>query len=210
MAPGPADQSSSPADPTRALLQQASRGDGNALSALIERHLPALQRFVRLRTGPLLRQRESVSDLVQSVCRELLERQQGFEYRGEAQFRHWLYTAALNKIREHHRYHAAQRRAPGLETSEGEARLAEVCAEELSPSQQAIARETLDRLEHAMDALPEEYREVILLCRVIQLPHEEVAAQMGRSVDSVRNLLHRALARLAGLVDLEERGRSRT
>ena len=30
------------------------------------------------------------------MCRELLEQRSDFEYRGESQFRGWLFTAALN------------------------------------------------------------------------------------------------------------------
>jgi RNA polymerase sigma-70 factor (ECF subfamily) len=197
----PTPRASSSADATRDLVERLSRGDREALGALLERQLPRLRMFVRLQAGPLLRQRESCSDLVQSVCRELLENLGDFEYRGEEQFRHWLYVAALNKIRQHHRYHDAEQRAPARETGDGEARLGELYATLASPSQQAIARETVLRLEQAFDELPDDYREVILLGRVVDLPQEEIAARMGRSVDSVRNLLHRALARVAGLAD---------
>jgi RNA polymerase sigma-70 factor (ECF subfamily) len=189
------------ADGTRELFRRFSRGERDLLGPLLERHLAALRVFVRLQTGPLLRQRESCSDLVQSVCRELLENAAHFEYRGEDEFKHWLFVAALNKIRQHHRYHAADRRAPAREAEDGDARLGELYASLVSPSQQAIARETVQRLERAFDDLPEDYRDVILLCRVVGLPQETVAQRMGRSVDSVRNLLHRALARLAGLAD---------
>jgi RNA polymerase sigma-70 factor (ECF subfamily) len=188
---------------SEALLARWSGGDREALDALIARHLPALRVFVRLQVGALLRQRESCSDVVQSVCRELLENLGAFEYRGEEQFRHWLFVAALNKIRQHHRHHAAERRAPAREASDGDARLGELYALVLSPSQHAIARETVARLEAAFDTLPEHYRDVIVLCRVVGLSQEDVAARMGRSVDSVRNLLHRALARVAAVADDE-------
>lgn len=193
-------------DPTGAWLARASQGDRVALGALLEQHLPGLRRYVRLRGGPQLWKRESVSDLVQSVCIEVLVHQNDFEYRGEAQFRHWLYTTAMNKIREHLRHYGAQRRTPVREVEDGDSRLGGIADEQPSPSQNAILRETEERLARAMDALPDDYRQAILLARVIGLPHEEVAAQMGRTVDSVRNLLHRALARLAALADRDGGG----
>lgn len=200
-------------EPSRDLLAQLSNGDHAALETLLERHLPALRAFVRLQAGPLLRARESCSDLVQSVCRELLENLEDFEWRGEEKFRHWLYVAALNKIRQHHRYHAAARRdlrreqrlpiASSRDADSGDAHLGELYASLLSPSQQAIGEETAQRLEAAFDALPEHYREVIIACRVLGQSQDEVASRMGRSVDSVRNLLYRALARVAALADPE-------
>ena len=57
------------------------------------------------------------------------------------------------------------------------------------------------RLEAAFDSLPDDYHEVILLCRIVGLSQNAAAERMGRSVDAVRNLLHRALVRLATLAD---------
>ena len=50
--------------------------------------------------GPQLRAKESASDLVQSVCREVLGRLDRFQHGGEAGFRHWLYATALRKVRD--------------------------------------------------------------------------------------------------------------
>ena len=200
------DESSTPApgvaaDDTRLLVQRTSQGDQAALGALLERQLPALRVFVRLQTGPFLRQRESCSDLVQSVCRELLENLGDFEYRGEEQFRHWLYVATLNKIRARNRYYRAERRDPEREVDDDNEQIGALYATLLTPSRDAMVRETVERLERAFDELPEHYRDVVLLCRVVGLSQEEVARRMDRTVDSVRNLLHRALARVAYLAD---------
>jgi RNA polymerase sigma-70 factor (ECF subfamily) len=180
------------------VIARASRGDRAAIGELLERNLPALRVYVRLQAGAWLRQHESCSDLVQSTCRELLENLDGFEHRGEEQFRHWLCVAALNKIRQRHRYHRAERRDPA---KEAELPVEQLYGTLLSPSHVAIGQETIERLEAAFDRLPPDYQEVILLCRVVGLSHDEAARRMGRSIDSVRNLLHRALARIAGLAD---------
>ena len=76
---------------TGRLLEDSIGGSGGALDALLERHLPALRVYVRLQAGDFLREQESSSDIVQSVCRELLQDLDAFEYRGEGQFRAWLY-----------------------------------------------------------------------------------------------------------------------
>ena len=94
------------------LISRASQGDGQAVELLLERYLPELQKYVRTHAGRLVRSRESSSDLVQSVCRELLERLDGdrFQYQGERAFRKWLYKAAMLKIMSRNRYWRADKR----------------------------------------------------------------------------------------------------
>ena len=83
------------------------RGD---LEALLVEHLPYLRAYVRLRSNRAIRARESGTDLVQSVCREVLQGSSGFEYRGDGAFRRWLCTAALRKIVERDRAMKTQKR----------------------------------------------------------------------------------------------------
>src|SRR5688500_8197806 len=105
------------ADEHANLIGAASRGDGAAIDALLVRHLPALHAFLRLRAGPIVRAHESVSDLVQSVCREALQALPEFEYRGEARFRAWLFVKALAKVHDHARRLRAQKRDVAREQS---------------------------------------------------------------------------------------------
>jgi RNA polymerase sigma-70 factor (ECF subfamily) len=192
-------------------LVRASRaGDRAALESLLERHLPGLRAFVRLRMSPLLRGRESASDMVQSACMDLLLGLDRFEYRSEAAFRNWLYVAVLNKLRAHERDLRADKRDARREvsltgSSSGERPPVEVYAHALSPSLRVMAEERLQELEEAFDELPEHYREVITLSRIARVPRAQIAVQMGRSEDSVRNLLTRALVALAQTLDRRQR-----
>jgi RNA polymerase sigma-70 factor (ECF subfamily) len=183
------------------LLRRSRSGDQTALQTLLQRHLQALRAFVRLRMSPLLRAHESGSDLVQSACLDLLRKRDGFEWRGEAAFRAWLYDAVLKTLRDKERALRAQRRDARREVTLPEGSRAEELAacysQALSPSGQALAEERVRALEAAFDELPEDYREVITLSRVVRLSRSQVAAQMQRTEDSVRNLLSRALAVLA-------------
>ncbi|MBX3464796.1 MAG: sigma-70 family RNA polymerase sigma factor [Planctomycetes bacterium] len=190
------------------LLRASRMGDRAALEALLQQQLPALRAFVRLRMSPLLRAREAEEDLVQSACCDILLALDDFEYRGEEAFRGWLFTAVWNKLLNHERAARSQRRdarreiaLDGQRTTGGSARsLGAVYARALTPTQVAMAGERIERLEAAFDRLPDHYREVVTLSRIAQLPRAEVAARMGRSEDSVRNLLHRALVELALLL----------
>jgi RNA polymerase sigma-70 factor (ECF subfamily) len=76
-----------------------------------------------------------------------------------------------------------------------------------TPSQQAARREQTVLLADALDLLPEDYREVIILHHLEGLGFAEIADRMGRSIDSVKNLWARALAQLRrslGAVDARD------
>ncbi len=188
------------------LLRQLAGGDPRALELLLSRHLSGLRSFVRLRAGDLLRAKESHSDLVQSTCREVLEKHEQFEHGDEAAFRHWLFRTAEPKILDRVRYYTAAKRDAAREArplaapTDMDESLLGCYASFHTPSRDVVAREQVERVERAMDALSESHREVILLARVVGLPHKRIAALMGRSEGAVRVLLFRALADLAELI----------
>ena len=188
-------------DPT-VLLQKATNGDPLAIDELLHRHLPGLHAYVRLRAGPSLRQYESSADLVQSVCRDLLENLHRYRHGGEAGFKQWLFTTAARKIADRCEYlHAAKRdvrrRAPQAEASEDEQMLLAQYRCLVTPSRAAVAREELARVERAFAHLPENYREVILLAKIVGLSRAEIGERLGKTENAVRNLLVRALAVLS-------------
>jgi len=179
-----------------ALFDAARAGDPAAIDRLIEHHLPRLHAYVRLRLGAEVRAREASMDVVQSVCRELLAAAPKFEFRGEERFRDWLFTSALNKIRDKQRFHGRDKRDAGREQPVADGELVRA-ASYLTPSVDAIGRETAQALAAAMDELSDEHREVVTLARIVQLPHAVIAESMGRSEAAVRQLLVRALLELS-------------
>jgi RNA polymerase sigma-70 factor (ECF subfamily) len=185
-----------------ALVQRLSEGDRSALDPLLDRHLPDLHAFVRLRMGRFLRDREGSLDLAQSVCREVLEHAGRFRHPNEAAFRRWLFLEAVRKIRQRHAYHLAQKRDPYREVPReaGESMLLARYRTLCTPSRTAAAREELQRVEAAFERLSDDHRQVLLLARVAGLPHAEVARAMERSEGAVRTLLFRASARLAQIL----------
>lgn len=180
-----------------------SPDDPDAIGELIERYLPQLHAYVRLRLGHRVRARESSEDVVQSICRELLANPGDFTFRGEDRFRAWLFTAALNKVRDKQRFHGREGRHPEREQPGGDHELQQA-ASYLTPSVDAIGLETARAMTAALAALSEEHREVITMARVVRLPHNVIAEVMGRSQDAVRQLLVRALLKLSQ--ELRSRG----
>ncbi|MEZ6015648.1 MAG: sigma-70 family RNA polymerase sigma factor [Planctomycetota bacterium] len=180
-----------------ALLGRASRRDPAAVAELLERHLPTLRAFVRLKAGPSLLAKESCSDLAQSVCRDVLENSERFQFGGEPEFRRWLFTTAMRKIADRAQHWRAERRDPGRERGglddEEAFGLAQLC----TPAQHAAAREDLARVEAAFDQLAPDKQEAILMSRLMGLPHAAIAEHLGKSEQAVRTMVHRALAELS-------------
>ena len=196
-----------PSDSISELLLQASRGDERAIDQLLAEHVQGLRGFLRLRAGPLLLEKESCSDLAQSVCRDVLENADRFQFGGVAGFRKWLYTTALRKIADRYEYYHAAKRDVGREQSTMSSQQEDVLGAYrgfFTPSQHAVAREELGRVEEAFAKLSEEQQQVILMAKLMGLPRAEIAEELGKSEGAVRTLLSRALARLAEYLDDEE------
>ena len=69
-------------------------------------------------------------------------------------------------------------------------------AKQSSPSRQAARRDQAVVLADALEQLPIDYRQVLVLRHLEEQSFPDIARRMGRTVDSVKNLWARALARL--------------
>lgn len=177
-------------------------GDRGAVHALLERYFDDLRAYLDRHAGADLRGRESTADLAQSVCREVLEGldRGAFEYRGEAQFRQWLYQAALHKVQSKARYLGAGRRDAGREQPDGAGASStggDAARSLRTPSQSAAEREERWRFVQAMQQLPQEQRQIVEWAHLDGLAHKEIARRLGISEANSRMILSRALAALA-------------
>lgn len=189
------------------LFSAATRGDATAVNALLERYLPDLERYLDRHAGQLVRAHESKSDLAQSVCREVLVRLADgrFRYEGEAQFRQWLYRAAVMKMIKRHRYWRAEKRDPARESPAARAGTESQPGRGVSafpdpgstPSEDLIRLEELETFQEAFSALSERDQLLIQLHHGEGRGHEEIAQELGISAANSRMALSRALARLA-------------
>lgn len=195
-------------EPISELVSRTARGDQQAAEELLERNLPQLEAFVRLKSGKRLLAKESASDIVQSVCREVLKDLDDFKWVDESHFKYWLFTNALRKIANRHEYWSAQRRDLAKEvptghagvSSSGEALLLNAYQSIATPSRNVVAQEEIARVERLFGKLPDRYREVILLSKIVGLTQLQIAEKMNMTEVNVRVLLFRALARLSELL----------
>ena len=158
------------------LVLAAQAGDRSAVNELLERYLPRLRAFVRLNIDRELRARESSCDIVQSICLEVFDKLDRFEYRGEASFRNWLFAWALRKLKSKRRFHEQQkrdvRREVTLDPDNSQARLMDCYATFSTPSRHAMRNERIQQLEAAFDELPEKYRNIVVKSRTRALGYD--------------------------------------
>jgi RNA polymerase sigma-70 factor (ECF subfamily) len=187
-----------------ALIRQAKAGHQGALGKLLELHRNYLELLARLQIGQRLRGKVDAADIVQDA---FLKAHQDFvRFRGgtEAEWVAWLREIlAMQLAQVVRRYFKTQRRDIRLERRlsmelDQSSRCLDkgLMAAQSTPSRQAVRREQAVLLADALKQLPDDYREVIILSHLVGLSFPEVARQMGRTLDSVKNLWARALDRL--------------
>jgi RNA polymerase sigma-70 factor (ECF subfamily) len=163
-----------------------------ALRELVRRHAAPLARALRT----LVRDPALVDDLVQETFVRVYEARERWRP-GEVGLGAWLYRVARNQALDHLRKTA--RRATGpIEGSD--------VAEDPGPGpERAVSlRQTADEVRRAVDALPPQDREVLLLRFDEDRSYEEIAALTGTSAAAVKQRVFRARARVRAL--LEEGG----
>jgi RNA polymerase sigma-70 factor (ECF subfamily) len=64
------------------------------------------------------------------------------------------------------------------------------------PTDSAQEHQEVELLQRALQQLPEDKREILLLCRFQELKYEEIAALLGCELNTVRTRIHRALQEL--------------
>jgi RNA polymerase sigma-70 factor, ECF subfamily len=191
------------ADPVH-LLQEARAGDAVPLGQLLELYRRYLALLARVQIGRRLQGKVDASDVVQETFLEAHRHFAHFQGTSEGQLVRWLRQILAAKLADLlRRYLGTQGRDVRLEREIADALDHSsvmldggLVAPQSSPSEQAVRREQAVLLADALGELPEDYREAIVLRNLEGLTFPEVAARMGKSLDSVEKLWLRGLARL--------------
>ncbi len=185
------------------LIARYRDGDAQAFKILVRRHQRPLYNFT-------LRQVHSPStaeDIVQDVFVRIVHNVETFK--AESKFTTWAYTIARNLCIDHLRKRV-HRRHPSLDApvseSEGGATLMEtVAGKGAGADRSAINKQLQEHLRTAVEALPDDQREVFLLRQVSDLPFKEIAEIVGVGENTVKSRMRYALERLqAALSEFED------
>lgn len=201
-------ESEEPIDETADLVNRAQSGDVDALNSLFERYYETMVDMARRRLGTRLRAKEDPVDLAQTTFREAHRDFKSYSYRGEGSLLAWLIQILQNKIRDRAEFYSAGKRDLSKERSmegptgdEGERKVFEPSADDLTVTMQVQQGEDFDLLRKALNELTEVHRQAITLVFFQGLSLRAAGERMdGRSEDAVRMLLRRAEARLRDLL----------
>jgi RNA polymerase sigma-70 factor (ECF subfamily) len=146
---------------------------------LVDDHSAALYRMAYRMMGD----RHEAEDMVQEAFRSAWKSRGGYEAgRGE---RAWLASILRRRIVDR------WRRRPAPAAWDGESRL-EVSVEGVDP----LGSDYTDEMQAALDQLPAELRETLLLVVVAELTHQETADLLGIPLGTVLSRVSRARRRL--------------
>jgi RNA polymerase sigma-70 factor (ECF subfamily) len=193
------------ADPcTGGLIRQSRDGDLAALGRLLDTYRNYLTLLARLHIGQQLQGKISASDVVQETFLQA--------HRSIGQFRGSIETELLARLRSIHASKLAnlmrhdlgtqqrnlqrERRLEGDLDRSSSALAAVLARSDSSPSQRAMQHKQSVILADALEQLPDDHRQVILLHQVQGLNMNEVSRRLGTSRFEVENLWMRALGAL--------------
>lgn len=186
------------------LLASARAGGDEALGQLLDSYRNYLVLLARIQIGRRLQGKVDPADLVQDTNLEAYRCFDRFQGDTEMSFLAWLRQILAGQLAHLvRRYLGTQARDINLEQAleqelEHSSHLLEnsLVDQQTPPSEAVARREQAVLLADALNRLPADYREAIVLRQLEGLSFEEAAERMGRSVDSVQKLWVRALDRL--------------
>ncbi|MHC4549429.1 MAG: sigma-70 family RNA polymerase sigma factor [Planctomycetota bacterium] len=184
---------------TEGLAREALGKDPEAFAALVQRLRGRLDMWISLRMGPLLRARLTEDDVLQETLLHAHRSLADFQDQGQGSFRRWLFSVAENRLRDLHKYHAAQKRDLARERppSDEERRMLQtLSATGTSPSSAAHRRDLVTRLAERIAGLPDPLQEVLVLRVIEERTFKEIAQRLQRRPATVKGLYARALKQL--------------
>lgn len=172
------------------LLRLMLAGDEEAFTALYRRRQAGVYRFALQMSGS-----ETIAeDVTQEVFMVLMRDGDNYDpARGSLPA--FLYGVARNLVlRSFQRERAFV--ALGDDAGDDESSVAEGLIAHGDPLGDLTRNEMIERVRHAVLALPAHYREVVVLCELHEMSYAETAAALGCAVGTVRSRLHRGRAML--------------
>ncbi len=175
------------------VMLQLQAGDMACYDELVARFKDRLYGFI-LR---MVRNGQTSEDLLQETFLRLYVHR--MSYRTIARFSTWIYTIAANLVRSHMR---KQNKMPftDLENDRDDEKPRELRDPNRSVDEEVAGRMTVEAIREAMDSLPVEFREVIILREIEELSYEEIVQVLGVPLGTVKSRVNRARGRLKELL----------
>ena len=175
------------------LIRSYGNGRDRAFQKLYSRYERPLFSFIL----KFMNDRQSAEDVFQQTWIKVIHGLPEYEEKGK--FSSWLFGIAHNGCIDHARRVSRSRiddraSGDGLDTLQGE---------ELNPEGALVEREKKQWLKKAVDRLPEEQKEVVLLRLHAEIPFKEIAEMTGSPLNTVLGRMHYAVQNLKKMVTEE-------
>ncbi len=175
----------------RQLIEQAVQRDREAVAELYRLFAQKIARYISYRVSDSA----AVEDLTANVFLTMVEKLPRYQDTG-APFEAWLYRIASTQVADYYRHQKKRPTEPLVESYASP-----------QPSLESMVQdaESRGRLQQAMTQLSDEEQTILFLRFVERKKHEEVAQTLGKSSQAIAVSQHRALKRLAQLMNGGER-----
>ena len=170
------------------MVERAQAGDQQAFEKLVSKYQRKLNRLL----SRLIRDHGDVEDVVQEAFIKAYRALPSF--RGESAFYTWLYRIGINTAKNY--LVARDRRAPTSTEFDADEAEAFEDASQLhdinTPERVLHSKQIGQTVNAAMEALPDELRNAIVLREIEGLSYEEIALEMNCPIGTVRSRIFRA------------------
>jgi RNA polymerase sigma-70 factor (ECF subfamily) len=174
-------------------LVRRAKEEREAFDALYVKYLKKVYTYIYYRVGNV----EDAEDITESVFLHALIHLDRYQDRG-IPFSAWLLRIAHNLVANWHRS-SNRRRMVGLDSAEA------LHDTSPTPEEAVESEEDLRELRKAMETLPGERQQALILRYAEGMKHKEIGEVMGKSAGAVKVLVHRSLVSLhRGLSEKED------
>jgi RNA polymerase sigma-70 factor (ECF subfamily) len=188
------------------LLASARRGDAAAVNRLLDRHRESLRRMVQARVFGGMARRVDASDVVQDALVEANRRLADYLREPRMPFHAWLRGLARDRLVDAFRRELADKRNVAREEAlvfddhAGERVDRQIADSALTPAALALKQEFQTRFVAALDQMPDEARDIILMRHSEQLTNSQAAELLGLSEAAAGMRYLRALRQLKSIL----------
>ncbi len=172
------------------IIRQVQKGDVNAFEELVTRH----EKLVYSIAYRLLGNEEDAQDASQEAFTKAFISIGSF--RGESKFSVWLYRLTNNVCVDMLRKRNSGQMSLSMEDGEGEESQFDIADERFEPDRALEKKELRCEIDKALAALPDNYRQVLVLREVGGQSYEEIADSLGLDIGTVKSRIFRARKKL--------------
>lgn len=170
------------------IIEKAKKGDKGAFSELYRMYFVPLYKYIYFRTGSKI----ETDDLVQDAFLKIYTSFGRYSHSSDSPLP-YFYTIARNAVIDHHR----KKKIPIASEEE----LLSLPDDRNTPEEEAMRKEDASTLRKKIRDLPDDQQDAIILRFINGYSTREIARELGKSEESIRQLQSRGLRTLRKNID---------